>query len=102
MRANSFRNYQDPQYKAWRKAVYARDKRKCMWPKCCSRKKLQAHHIRRWADYPSLRYEVDNGITLCKSHHDMIKNQEDYYAYFFLTILQHNVLKSRKRKKKDG
>lgn len=31
--------------------------------------RLEAHHILRWVDFPKLRYEVNNGITLCHYHH---------------------------------
>lgn len=31
--------------------------------------KLEAHHILRWKDYPELRYEIKNGISLCHYHH---------------------------------
>lgn len=74
------RNYDDPQYKAWRLNVYKRDKFSCQWPHCSFKKKIHAHHIYKWADFPALRFVIDNGISLCKIHHDMIKNQEDIYA----------------------
>ena len=63
------RDFGDPTYKRWRKSVYSRDKFKCQWPGCESRKKLNAHHIMKWADNPGLRYNADNGITLCYLHH---------------------------------
>ena len=81
------RNYQDPQYKEWRKKIYARDHHKCQWPGCTNTKKLQAHHIYRWADFPGLRYHPQNGITLCKLHHELIKNDEDSYREFFTKLL---------------
>lgn len=57
----------EPKYKKWRTSVFARDKFKC---KICQAKTgLQAHHILRWADYPELRYDINNGITLCPAHH---------------------------------
>lgn len=83
------RNYDDPQYKQWRKFIYKRDHFKCQWPNCSSTKKLHAHHIYKWADFPGLRFHNDNGITLCKIHHDMIKNQEEIYAPIFSKIIAH-------------
>ena len=56
------------EYFAWRIAVYKRD-----WFTCqdCGNKKdgLVAHHVFSFKDFPSLRYEVANGITLCRSCH---------------------------------
>ncbi|MBY0525587.1 MAG: HNH endonuclease [Gemmataceae bacterium] len=79
--AREDRNWADPQYKAWRLAVYRRDKFCCR--QCGSKKKLQAHHIKRWADYPTLRFVVSNGITLCKACHGKIWGcEEDFEAMF--------------------
>lgn len=82
-----FRNFDDPQYKLWRKNVYKRDKFTCQWPGCGDKKKLNAHHIKTWSQYPSLRFVTDNGITLCKAHHQMIKNLEHIYEAVFLKII---------------
>lgn len=95
-----FRNFGDPQYKKWRKAVYERDNHKCQWPNCESSKKLNAHHIKTWAHFPGLRFEVNNGITLCKAHHDLIKGKEEDYSYSFLQILvAQKFTQDNKRKK---
>jgi hypothetical protein len=53
-----------PEYKFWRIAVFARDAFRCQ---ACGTvgKKIQAHHIKSWANFPHLRYEVSNGTTLC-------------------------------------
>ena len=84
----SWRNYKDPDYKRWRIAVYKRDKYKCQWPGCLTpKKKINAHHIRKWADYPSLRHTLENGITLCSEHHKMINKNEDAYIVTFMQIL---------------
>lgn len=83
----TYRNFDDPQYKTWRKEVYKRDKHTCQWPGCSSKKKLNAHHIKTWADFPSLRFTLDNGITLCYNHHKLIKNLEHIYEAVFLKII---------------
>jgi len=58
-----------PENREWRKAVYERDDHTCQ--KCLVRGgSLQAHHILPWALFPELRFEVENGITLCKFCHN--------------------------------
>ena len=56
------------EYSNWRKTVFIRDKNICQ---CCGRRsnRLNAHHINSFARYPSLRTNIDNGITLCSSCH---------------------------------
>ena len=60
-------NRNSDSYKQWRKAVYKRDCYVCQ--NCGTKKDLQAHHIKPWQRYPDLRYEVENGITLCRKCH---------------------------------
>lgn len=73
------RNYQDPEYKEWRKRIRARDKSTCQFPGCDKRKAIEAHHILRWQDFPGLRYNDLNGICLCKEHHKIVTGNEDHY-----------------------
>lgn len=56
-------------YKTWRSAVIKRDNYTCQE---CGKQGggLDVHHIKPWAEYPELRYEVDNGRTLCFDCHD--------------------------------
>lgn len=54
--------------KMWAKAVKDRDGWACK--ECGAKDRLHAHHIKKWRDYPSLRYELDNGVTLCHSCHE--------------------------------
>lgn len=55
-------------YYWWRRRVYERDDYTCQG--CFVRGvKLQAHHIKSWANFPDLRYEVSNGLTLCIECH---------------------------------
>lgn len=80
-----YRNFNDPQYKKWRLAVYRRDKFKCK--RCSSKRGLQAHHIRSWAEAPDLRFVVDNGITLCKKCHGQLKGQENGWEWWCRSLL---------------
>ena len=57
-----------PENYMWRKAVYERDNYTC---KACSKVggHLVAHHIVPYSTNKKLRFNVDNGITLCKTCH---------------------------------
>lgn len=61
------------EYKLWRKAVFERDGYSCIW---CGQKggELNADHIKRFSDYPELRFAIDNGRTLCLSCHKTTDN----------------------------
>jgi len=82
------RNWNDPAYAQWRKDIRKRDKSKCRWPGCNSKKRLEVHHIKKWQSHPALRYSINNGITLCKTCHQKIKGQEEHYELFFLKLLE--------------
>lgn len=61
-------NHRDSsEYKNWRQAVYQKDNYQCVL--CGSKEKLNAHHIKSWKNYPELRYNISNGITLCEKCH---------------------------------
>ena len=82
------RDYDDPIYKDWRMKVKRRDKFTCQMPRCKSKKRLQAHHITKWASASSLRYETDNGITLCYSCHKQVTGHENIYENLFNEIVR--------------
>ena len=97
------RNYNDPAYKEFRKAVLKRDGYCCQWPKCGSVQRLRVHHIRTWAKHPALRFIVGNGITLCYTCHDKIWNEEETYESVLHKIACHNSKgKPRERPSRRG
>lgn len=56
------------EYKLWRKAVFERDDFTCQI--CRIRGvELQADHIKPFAYFPELRFDLSNGRTLCKKCH---------------------------------
>lgn len=55
------------EYIDWRTAVFLRDCRKCVW--CGSGENIEADHIKPFSTYPELRFNIDNGRTLCKPCH---------------------------------
>ena len=56
------------EYKFWREAVFKRDNLTCVWCRQIGRK-LNADHIKPFADYPELRFAIDNGRALCIDCH---------------------------------
>lgn len=62
------------QYKKWRKSVLLRDDYKCVM---CGKSDIvmNVDHIKPFAVYPDLRFEEDNGRTLCIPCH---KNTDTY------------------------
>ncbi len=53
----------------WRKAVFERDNYTCQKYGIVGGK-LVVHHILNFAEYPELRFAIDNGITLSKKAHN--------------------------------
>jgi len=91
------RNYKDRKYIKWRNAVFARDEHRCQLCKNAKKQKkssLEAHHIKKWIDFPELRFVLSNGISLCKEHHTEVTGKEDQYE----AILKEHVIKSSVKK----
>jgi hypothetical protein len=63
-------------YVQWRNSVFKRDLYSCQ--KCGQIGwSLHSHHIKPWAKNVSLRYELSNGITLCKNCHKEVHSSKD-------------------------
>lgn len=58
-----------PAYKAWRKSVFIRDGYLCVLGGKEHGSRLEADHIKPFALFPELRFDVSNGRTLCKACH---------------------------------
>ena len=58
------------EYKLWSDSVWNRDNNRCQ--KCSENRleKLVAHHILNFAQFPELRFAIDNGITFCRKCHN--------------------------------
>ena len=55
-------------FRLWRESVFCRDSWTCQ--RCFVRGgELPPHHIKYFFEYPELRFELSNGITLCSSCH---------------------------------
>ena len=54
------------EYRIWRAKVIRRDKR-CVI--CNALKNRQAHHIYHATYYPEFRFDVNNGVCLCRECH---------------------------------
>lgn len=80
-------NRNDSAYFEWRKQVWLRDDFKCKIanPDCIGR--IEAHHILGWAEHPELRYEVNNGITLCHAHHPRKRAEEKRLSPYFMELV---------------
>jgi hypothetical protein len=56
------------EYKDWRNEVFNRDEYKCQICNMNTRD-LVPHHLNGFDKFIELRFDVNNGITLCKRHH---------------------------------
>jgi hypothetical protein len=65
-----------PAYREWRLEVYKRDNYKCRIADNNCDGIIEAHHILGWVEHPELRYQVNNGITLCHAHHPRRRAEE--------------------------
>ena len=72
LEAQCLRNKHQSELRTWREKVYTRDNYIC---RLCDERggRLNAHHILSFALYPEYRFDVDNGVTLCRSCHSVLE-----------------------------
>jgi hypothetical protein len=73
----------DSRYKEWMLCVKNRDHWKCKINNSECNGQLEAHHILGWKSYPELRFDINNGITLCHKHHPRKRNDEIELSSYF-------------------
>lgn len=62
--------------KSWAKEVYKKDWYKCII--CGDNKNKVAHHLNSYHAFPDERYDINNGVTLCRKHHKEFHTQYGY------------------------
>jgi hypothetical protein len=66
----------DSAYQNWRMLCVKRDGWKCKINKEDCSGRLEVHHILGFTKHPELRYDINNGITLCHFHHPRVRSEE--------------------------
>lgn len=73
---------------------------------------LNSHHLNGWNIFPNERYDIENGITLCKFHHDDFhvkfgkggntKEQFDEYHSICDLMIKTSIKKNDVERKRDA
>jgi len=74
-------------YANWRKDVLKRDNNKCKINNKDCKGRLEVHHILSYTNYPELRYDINNGITLCHAHHPRTRAKEKRLSPYFKELV---------------
>jgi hypothetical protein len=82
---SKYRN--SPAHKDWSKNVKNRDGWKCKISNGDCSGRLEAHHILGWKSHPELRYQTNNGITLCHAHHPRKREDETRLSPYFQELV---------------
>jgi len=83
----------DPAYFCWSRDVKRRDEWKCKINNKDCNGKVVSHHILGWASYPELRYDINNGITLCHAHHPTTRVEETKLVPVFEELMLTSIIK---------
>lgn len=80
-------------YRDWRKQVWLRDKFTCRIADNNCDGRIEAHHILGYAEHVELRYNINNGITLCHAHHPRKRAEEKRLVPTFQELVLMSVSK---------
>ena len=78
------------EYRNFLKKVLDRDKHFCKINNKDCKGIIEVHHILNCMDYPELRYNINNGITLCKNHHPRGRLNEKKLIPTFKNLILNN------------
>ncbi len=74
----------------WRNEIFERDNYTCQ--ECNERGcYLEAHHIKRKVDFPDLKNDIKNGITLCKKCHLLTYCKEEKFENKYIDIINKTI-----------
>jgi predicted restriction endonuclease len=69
---------ESPAETKFKRAVRIRDDYRCQFPGCdVQSKRIDVHHVAKRSQRPDLKFEVSNGICLCREHHDWTDHNHD-------------------------
>jgi hypothetical protein len=86
----------------WRRAVFSRDKFTCQ---CCGDStghNLQAHHIENFSEVAEKRFDVSNGVTMCKDCHDPSVKGSFHHTYGTRNNSREQLEEYFKNRQKEG
>lgn len=83
----SEKKHLDGRYREWMISVRKRDGSMCKINNRDCQGRLESHHILDWVNYPELRYELNNGITLCHAHHPRGRAEEKRLVPTFMELV---------------
>lgn len=84
-KGDEYRN--NPAHFNWAMCVKKRDGWKCRIADHNCSGRMEAHHILGWKSHPDLRYQINNGITLCHFHHPRSRAKEAELSPYFQKLV---------------
>lgn len=96
--------FNSAEYREWAAAVRARDGGRCRSCDASGRRnssRIELHHIIPFSISQDLAFAVDNGITLCREHHNKTRGREHEFAAVFALLIGAPLLADPSPNRKD-